>query len=255
MAYGLDLERLPEYRFSAFKKFEEGEKHVTRICQEDVLILMLAGTLYFQEDGRAVEVTEGQYYIQRHGLFQEGILPSSGAKYYYIHFCGVFCERGDGLPLSGSSHFTEGDEGFRRLEFFRNVSASKVEQNGEFYRILAQLKGSREMTVSRKCVLKVISLVTGEMERPYSLEQLASACGYSKNHLIHMFKEETGQTPFAYLTGLRINEARVLLANSDMAIGQISQKCGFGSYINFYKAFVKCCGLPPEEWRRQKRGY
>lgn len=254
MTYGLDLERLPKYRLSALKQFEEGEKHVARTCEDDVLILMLAGTLYFLEDGRAVELERGQYYIQKHGLFQEGVVPSSSARYYYIHFEGSFCEGENVLPLAGSSPFTEEFEGFRQLDFYQNSGASKVEQNAEFYRILSRLKAGGEMTLNRKCVLKVVSMITEDLERPYSLEELASACGYSKNHLIYMFKEETGQTPFAYIMGIRLKAAETLLTDSELSIAQISQKCGFGNYINFYKAFRKSQGLPPDMWRRQQRG-
>ena len=90
MAYGLELDQHPIYVASSFKHFLPGEKHVTRICSEDVLIIMLHGTLYFNEDGKPVQVSKGQYYIQRRGLYQEGIIPSSDARYYYIHFIGSY---------------------------------------------------------------------------------------------------------------------------------------------------------------------
>ena len=35
---------------------------------------------------------------------------------------------------------------------------------------------------------------------------------------------------------------------------EISEKCGFGSYINFYTAFTSQNEITPEKWRRQTRG-
>lgn len=254
MAYGLDMNQLPIYYYSNFKYFIEGEKHVTRICQEDVLIIMLDGTLYFNEDHNPVRVTKGHYYIQKRGLYQDGIIPSSDARYYYVHFRGNYGDTSKPLPLAGNSYFTESYDGFERLNFLQNTEASQVEKLAEFYRILAKLQVGGGISRNQKIILPVISLITEDYQKIYSLEELASICGYSKNYLIRIFKEETGQTPFAYITNLRLKEATTLLANSDMSINEISSRCGFGSYINFYKSFTKQLNATPDMWRKQNRG-
>ena len=86
--YGLDMDDLPEYCNSGFFRFRNGQKHTTRICPYDVCVIMLEGILYFNEDGKPVQVSKGEYYIQRSGLLQEGVIPSSDAFYYVIHFHG-----------------------------------------------------------------------------------------------------------------------------------------------------------------------
>lgn len=254
MAYGLNINQLPEYCYSGFKTFVSGEKHITRICEEDVLIMMFDGELYFNEDGKSVEVMNGQYYIQKAGLLQEGLIASDNARYYYIHFHGNFCDDTSTLPLSGNSSLLENFEGFRTLELLQHTAASRVEKSAEFFWILSKLKAEGEISRNRKCVLKVISWITEDYEKIYTLEELATRCGYSKNHFIRIFKEETWLTPFSYILNLRINAAKTLLANSDRPIAEISQKCGFGSYINFYKAFTRREGITPEQWRRVNRG-
>jgi len=252
--YGLDLEQHPIYVLSHFKCFLPNEKHVTRICSEDVLIIMLDGTLYFNEDGKSVQVTKGQYYIQRRGLYQEGIVPSSDARYYYIHFIGNYSYTKKALPLSGNAFFTEFFDGFERLDFLQNTDASQVEKLAEFYRILTKIKDGNGISKNKKIILQIISLITEDYQKIYSLEQLASICGYSKNYLIRIFKEETGLTPFAYISKLRLKSAKTLLANSDMSIHEISDRCGFGSYNNFYKSFVKHLHTTPDIWRKENRG-
>lgn len=254
MSCHLNLDQLPLFCYSAFKYFTEGEKHVTRYCEQDVLILMISGTLYFSENGSPVSLSKGQYYIQKSGLFQEGIIPSSDAVYYFVHFHGNFSKSKNGLPLSGKAYFTGTYDGFEKLNFMQRTGASEVEKNAEFYHILSRLKSESEVTQNRKIVLQTISLITEDYQKIYTLEQLAAFCGFSKNYLIRVFKQETGQTPFSYITGLRLQEAKKLLTNSDMPIGEISEKCGFGSYINFYKAFTSQNEITPEKWRRQTRG-
>ena len=63
MESGLNLELLPVYCGSSFRYFEPGEKHVTRVFTQDVLLLVFEGVLRFSENGRPIEVGKGEYYI------------------------------------------------------------------------------------------------------------------------------------------------------------------------------------------------
>lgn len=254
MSQMLNLDVLPSYSYSAFKIFKEGEKHITRYCEEDVLILMLEGILHFEEDRIPIALTKGQYYIQKRRLFQEGILPSSDARYYYIHFYGNFSESKNALPICGSAFFTENYDGFEKLDFLQRTSACAVEKNAEFYRILTKIKSECAVSQNRRIVLQVISMITQDYRKTYTLEELAVRCGYSKNYLIHIFRQETGQTPFSFIAALRLKEAKRLLTDSNLPIGEISERCGFGNYINFYKSFRTAEKTSPENWRKLSRG-
>lgn len=62
---GINLDKPMEYVYASFRYFEEGEKHTTRICKDDVLLLVFDGILAFTEDGVDVSVGAGEYYIQK----------------------------------------------------------------------------------------------------------------------------------------------------------------------------------------------
>lgn len=259
MAYGLNMNEFPIYHESRFRIFTEGEKHVTRYFSDDVLIIMLDGTLYFNENHQPVQLNKGQYYIQRRGLFQEGVIPSSTARYYYIHFLGTYtpitepsAKHQNLLPLSGNAYFTESYDGFERLNLLQNINASQVEKLAEFYRILTKLQNDEVISNTQKTVFQLISMITENYQKSYSLDELASISGYSKNHLIRIFKKETGKTPLSYITELRLKEAQTLLTYSNLPIQEISLQCGFGNYINFYKSFVKEFQITPEAWRKNR---
>ena len=89
----LSMDSLPAYRFSSFRYFDPGERHIHRTFREDVLLLVMDGVLRFEEGGNAVEVGSGEYYIQRHGLEQSGVTASSTPKYFYIHFLSAASRR------------------------------------------------------------------------------------------------------------------------------------------------------------------
>ena len=76
--------------FSDNRQFLPEERHIDRLCGEDVLLLVRKGVLRFHEDGVLVELHAGEYYIQRAGLYQQGLLPSDAPNYFFVHFHGVF---------------------------------------------------------------------------------------------------------------------------------------------------------------------
>ena len=43
----LSMDSLPAFRFSSFRYFDPGEKHIHRTFREDVLILVMDGVLRF----------------------------------------------------------------------------------------------------------------------------------------------------------------------------------------------------------------
>lgn len=252
MALGLNMDSFPRYCQSAYKTFLPGEIHITRICPEDVLILMLEGTVHFYEDGTPISLSRGEYYIQRSGLRQEGRIPSSDAHYYYIHFHGDFRSSGSVLPLRGTIDTAALLPLCAQLESLALLPRPMLEKNAVFYRILALLNRNQADTGHRRTVEKIISVISRDLGEAYSLDTLSKICGYSKNHIINVFKAETGTTPYAYIQKLRLDRAKHLLAYSDIPTGEIAASCGFGNYVNFYKEFQKKEGCSPTQWRSNK---
>ncbi len=250
MSFGLDMNMLPCYSTSAFKIFRQGEKHVTRIFSADVLILMEAGTLYFHEDGNAIAVKENKYYIQRCGLRQEGLIPSSNAKYYFLHFAGRYVDAKETLPLSGIAWWQVLSPLCRRLEQLRLSGGSQVEKSAVFFKILSVLKQQNSDNRNKEKIQRVVSEISENLRCRYTLSQIAQWMGYSKNQAINVFKKETGKTPQEYLLELRMDAAMHLLSESDMTIEEIARDTGFENYINFYKAFFKKYHCAPTAWRR-----
>ena len=249
---GLDLNCLPEFLWAGYKVFLPGEVHVTRICNEDVLLIVVKGNLNFTEAGRQITLTRGDYYIQRSGLFQQGVKPSD-AEYYYLHFHGSFDHRQDCLPLYGKTSVERFEGPFSSLLGYPDPQVTKTELSAAFYTVLSLLKSGAEQTDGRKLVSRVVSTVSADLTRKYSLDELAADSGYSKNHFINIFKAQTGKTPYEYILDMRMQRVTQLLYDTDMPVGKISEATGFGSYVNLYKEFVKKEGCPPLEWRKKRR--
>ena len=111
----------------------------------------------------------------------------------------------------------------------------------------ANRKGKSEV------IAKVISEVTEDIRRPFSLEEVAARCGYSRSQMINIFKRETGMTPYAFINDMKIKMAKQLLLYSNSSLTSISVECGFGSYTNLYRCFVREVGCSPAEWKKTQK--
>ena len=248
----LSLNALPEYLFSSFRHFQKHEKFVTRYCADDVLILMIGGVLRFHEDGIPIELHPGQYYIQRRGLFQQGVEESNEPEYYYVHFHGDFSPSEKSLSLHGSADIASMIPMFRELDHLINTNAAKIACAAAFFQILVRLADAQS-AYPKSIVQSVLDYTFRNNHSDVSLDEIAGAVGYCKTHIINTFRRETGKTPHAYITEQRLHSAKHLLLHSDLTLEQISARCGFGSYINFYKNFTKQERVSPTIWRQQHR--
>ncbi|MDE6738554.1 MAG: AraC family transcriptional regulator, partial [Lachnospiraceae bacterium] len=66
----------------------------------------------------------------------------------------------------------------------------------------------------------------------------------------YAFKQYTGHNFVSYLKELRVNEAKRLLAETDMRVIEISRRVGYENEKHFMKTFKSQCGVSPTEYRR-----
>ena len=65
-----------------------------------------------------------------------------------------------------------------------------------------------------------------------------------------LFKNEVGVNYQDYLTAVRIDKAKQLLAGEPMNISQVANAVGYGSARYFSKTFEAQTGIRPAEYRR-----
>lgn len=87
--------------------------------------------------------------------------------------------------------------------------------------------------------------------KKYTLSSLAREHHVSISTISHQFKKITGLSVFDYLFSIRISSAKYFLANSDMTVGEIVEKCGFSDASNFSRSFRKEVGITPSEFRKK----
>lgn len=81
-----------------------------------------------------------------------------------------------------------------------------------------------------------------------SLDQVAEAINISPGYLSTIFRQYTGICFIDYLTGIKIDEAKRLLRESDNKIYEIAEILGYQNAYYFSKVFKKITGMTPSEF-------
>lgn len=85
-----------------------------------------------------------------------------------------------------------------------------------------------------------------------SVSEFADYLGVSPNHLHKCVKSTTGKTAHELLNEMRILEAKVLLKQTDLNIGEIAFKIGQFESSDFGRFFKKNTNLTPNQYRNSE---
>jgi AraC-like DNA-binding protein len=83
----------------------------------------------------------------------------------------------------------------------------------------------------------------------WTVASLAACAGVSRALFAKRFTKLMGRPPLAYLTECRMDEAEVLLADTDLSIAQIGRSVGYADAFGFSAAFKRHKGLSPSTFR------
>lgn len=98
-------------------------------------------------------------------------------------------------------------------------------------------------------VAKAREFIQAHQSEDLSLDQVAAYVHTSTFYFCKLFKKATGLTFTEYLTRVRIEKARALLANRQKRISEIAFEVGFQSLSQFNRAFLRICGQSPTQFR------
>src|SRR5215203_5794508 len=89
--------------------------------------------------------------------------------------------------------------------------------------------------------------------RPVSLPDVAAQANLSPYHFLRVYKQAYEETPHEFLTRLRIERAKSLLARGSHNVTEACFEVGFSSLGSFSVLFAYRVGLSPSEYRRYAR--
>lgn len=103
---------------------------------------------------------------------------------------------------------------------------------------------------------KLKELIQKNLSDPdFSVTEQVENLGYNMDYVRRLFKAELGETPFGYMTHLRLSQARrMLVYDSAYRVEEIAERCGFADAFYFSTAFKKRYGTSPSVYRKKNMG-
>jgi transcriptional regulator GlxA family with amidase domain len=111
-----------------------------------------------------------------------------------------------------------------------------------------------QIGVSHESLIRVAQLMEQNIERPLSLDEIASATGLSRRQIERLFKRHLNCVPKRYYLQMRLRRARELLLQTSMPIIDITTACGFQSPPHFSRCYRAQFGCPPSAERQSRQG-
>ena len=94
--------------------------------------------------------------------------------------------------------------------------------------------------------------VARDLTHDWKLSTLAAKCSLSAEHLRRLCRQELGRTPMEHVTYMRIQRAQELLETTGEKLDAIAPRVGYHSAVVFSRAFVRCVGLTPSQYRARR---
>ena len=95
----------------------------------------------------------------------------------------------------------------------------------------------------------VLLHIERNISRPIGAREIFALSGLSSTSVENAFRAKLGQSVQAYVTSVKLREAKRLLANPSLRISEIAYRCGFASPAYFCRTFAAAVGQSPKAYR------
>nr|WP_304219780.1 AraC family transcriptional regulator [Fredinandcohnia onubensis] len=220
-------------------------------------------------DGTKYKLKPGKLVIFRPGMVCEKKTSSSNPlEFYFVRFtyAVAFEEKGHwnferpeatSFPLQGVYPITNTGNMIHVLDQIHQLSKRRgptvaMQRKLHFHELLLMIiQDFRSQKITGNSTMAIdttIDYIVNHYHEHMNLSDLAKMAGLSTSHYARLFKEYVGYSPIDYLTHVRIDRAKELLAISDFRIKEISQSVGYQDELYFSRIFKRIVGVSPTQF-------
>jgi len=98
-------------------------------------------------------------------------------------------------------------------------------------------------------VNQALDYMAKNYQQKLTLQVVADRCYVSQWHLSKLLNRFTGKSFYDTLNAIRIDQAKLLLADPKLKIGEISETVGYADTAHFARTFKKLVGMSANEFR------
>lgn len=152
------------------------------------------------------------------------------------------------LNLNNEEEFKNDDSFTFSINNFKNVSRFS-EWISSKLRLIIEFRIDQQKDHSKSFVNEVKEYIEENFRKELSLMSVAEQFKYSSSYFCKVFKEKTGTSFWEYVSTVRIEKSKELLAHTGNSIEQIAEMVGYNNRFSYIRTFKKQVGLTPGEFR------
>ncbi|MBD3887338.1 helix-turn-helix transcriptional regulator [Phormidium tenue FACHB-886] len=103
--------------------------------------------------------------------------------------------------------------------------------------------------LTRTQLQQVLDYIHTHLDRDLSLTELAETLNLSPTYFATVFKQAIEVSPHQYVIQQRVEQAKLMLSKTDLAIADIALQIGFSSQSHLNQQFKRLTGMTPKQIR------
>ena len=227
------------------------------------LMYMIQGELEGRAAGNSFHLTAGDLilYPPRQGYTYRLCKPER-MVYLWIHFTGSACEERLlelGLEMGRVYHPIHGEELEEEVAALHRLLISRPsfyeqESNARLELLLARIARyvqPPEIHISLERLQRSLDFLQRHYGEKITLEQLAGMEYLSVSRYAALFHQLMGRSPQQHLIDLRLSNARQLLWETNLNIGEVARRVGYEDALYFSRLFKRYVGQSPRDFRKK----
>ncbi|MFS0724541.1 helix-turn-helix transcriptional regulator [Paenibacillus sp. 1P07SE] len=135
-----------------------------------------------------------------------------------------------------------------------HLGSVRWKQQQLFQEVLQLLSASLEApppSASMVCAEAAASYIREHYQEGFTAQQMGESLRFHPVYIARCMQRHLGCSPSEYLLRFRIDQAKLLLLQSDLPISRIAEAVGFNQAAYFTASFTKLEGLSPRSFRQR----
>lgn len=135
-----------------------------------------------------------------------------------------------------------------------HLDSVRLRQQALFQDVIVELSASSSnarLSPQSACAEKAASYLREHYNEPFSAQKLGESINFHPVYIARCMQKVFGCSPAVYLQRLRIQQAKLLLLQTDLTIERIAEQVGFNQAAYFTACFSKTEGMSPRKYRQR----
>ena len=135
---------------------------------------------------------------------------------------------------------------------FEHVGAALVAYLAQAYGGMTPHSRRRRGGLAPWLQKRIQEIIAAGAEGGLTVGDLADECRISHRHFQRAFRQTMGTAPHLYIQNARVEQAKLLLCQTNDCLGDVGLACGFADQSHFTRVFAQLVGMTPGAWRKAK---